>query len=215
MAKNSMIMLKTSWLGNKRLTAGKHLKISNQTQEVIPYISIITQTVVLNKYWVRSLLYRTGILDKTSFELQYQLPLYSLYTVASAFYVKDYWLYLWGDKQQSVNEHTQLAKAWRWYKEKGGRYGKSSVEITKTSFVSSSFSDGKTSFDMLHFNNVLNQLWYSGEFDAMENFPKDFSENYICSWLKKAASPATTCDGWKEWAAGFKNQYASFGCQVE
>lgn len=215
MTKCAMVMLKASWLGNERLIAGKHLTVSDQTQEVMPTISLLTQTVVLNKYWVRSLLYRAGMLDGKGFEWTCQMPLYSLYTVASAFYLKDYWLYLWSDKQQSVNEHTQLTKAWRWYKDKDGRYGKTTVEITNTSFISSSFSDEKTGFDMLHFNSILNQLWYDEELDVMENFPKDFSENYICLWLKKAANPAATCDGWKEWTAGFKNQYSSLGCHVD
>ena len=216
MLKDNLAMVKTGWLGNDRLISGHIKQLSEAVEEVIPSISLATQIIVLNKFWVRTIIHKTGLLDKSNFDFDYQLPLYSLYTVASAFFAKDYWLYLWSDKQENVNEFIQLKKAWQWYKGKGGRYGKTRHESTKTSFITSatnSFSN--TNFDIFHFNSVINEAWLEGSFDSMENFPNDFSEAYVCSCLELAANPQATFEGWKVWASKFKHQYISFGCQVD
>lgn len=213
MAANGLDLVKISWLGNEKVITGTKKPIGKQLEEIIPHIPLASELLVLNKYGARTVLASLGLL-RSDFKLQ--LPVYTLYGVASAFFTKKYWLYLWEGAQLHADELKQLQKAGQWYKEQHGRYAKSLVELTKTSFTTSATNMYKgVELDIFVFNHLLNQAWLRGRLDAMANFPKDFDQSYIGGILTEAGDPRASAGEWGKWIQKFKAQYVGFGCEVE
>lgn len=149
MQARQIAMVKLSWLGNKTLIAGEKRLINEQMEEIVPTIPFASKAIFLNKYRIRSVLYRLGVLRLMKSDFKYQLPFYSLYSVASAFFDKQYWLYLWNDALTKVDEGRQLRKAAQWLQTKDSRYAKTRTEVTKTSFISSPTCQLRSSMNML------------------------------------------------------------------
>ncbi|RYE17275.1 MAG: hypothetical protein EOP45_16065 [Sphingobacteriaceae bacterium] len=209
-------MIKISWLGNNRVVMGQKNVLNEQIEEIIPHIPFVSNLVVLNKFNVRSILQKLGLLRFIRNDFQLQLPIYSLYGVASAFFTKKYWLYLWQGEQTHVNEVQQLQKAGQWYKRHHRRYAKSRVELTRTSFITSTTNMYKgIDLDIFVFNYYLNEAWLHGELEPMQNFPHDFSQVYLGSILTETGDTRVSVQEWKKWIQKFKAQYLSFGCEVE
>ncbi|HEX8327815.1 MAG TPA: hypothetical protein VF629_09760 [Hymenobacter sp.] len=209
-------LVKISWLGNPSVIMGEKKPVGSQLEEIEPAIPLASELLVLDRFKVRSLLQSLGVLRFMRGDFQRQLPLYTLYGVASAFFTKAYWMHLWAGEQAFVDEVQQLQKAGQWYKQQRGRYAKSRVELTKTSFITSVSNMYKgVEFDIFAFNHHLNQAWLHGRLDAMENFPKDFSESYLGDILTATRDPRVRVVEWQKWIHLFKAKYLSFGCEVE
>ena len=216
MSREHLDLVKISWLGNPKVITGKKVPLGEQLEEIIPHIPRASELLVLNRFGVRSVLRRLGLLRLLRRDFELQLPVYTLYGVASAFFSKAYWLHLWADKQHHVDEVQQLQKAGQWYRHRGGRYAKSRVELTKTSFITSTSNMyAGVNLDIFVFNHYLNQAWLRGELEAMENFPRDFSQPYLGRFLTATGDPRTTVAEWAKWIERFKAQYVGFGCEVE
>ena len=216
MTTQQLDMVKISWLGNPEVITGRKVPMGEQLEEIIPHIPLASELLVLDKLGVRSALKRLGLMRLLRRDFQLQLPVYTLYGVASAFFTKRYWLYLWQDAQAHVDEVQQLQKAGQWYKQQHGRYGKSRVELTKTSFITSTTNMYKNiNLDIFVFNFHLNEAWKDGRLDSMQNFPADFSQSYLGAILQATADARVNVTEWAKWIQKFKAQYLSFGCEVE
>ena len=61
-------------------------------------------------------------------------------------------------------------------------------EKMKTTFKSSAsghYHDYNITLSIDKVNHILNEAWLREELDVMENYPKDFSDDYIKSFLDK------------------------------
>ena len=209
-------MVKISWLGNPDVITGHKVPVGEHLEEIIPHIPLTSKLLVLNKLGVRSALKKLGLMRLLRRDFQLQLPVYTLYGVASAFFTKRYWLYLWQGEQAHVDEVRQLQKAGQWYKQQRGRYAKSRVELTKTSFITSTTNMYKgVELDIFAFNYYLNEAWRLGRLDSMQNFPADFSQDYLGAILQATGDTRVSPTEWAKWIQKFKAQYLSFGCEVE
>lgn len=84
----------------------------------------------------------------------------------------------------------------------------------KTTFQSSatnSYHSYGFDFDVNLFNHLINEAWLAGDFDALENFPKDFSTEYFETFIKEKIN----IQEFKKWTECFKNQYRNLGCEIE
>jgi hypothetical protein len=209
-------MVKLSWLGNKTLIRGEKRRINEQMEEIVPTIPFASKAIFLNKYRIRSVLYRLGVLRLMKSDFKYQLPFYSLYSVASAFFEKKYWLYLWNDALTKVEEGRQLQKAARWLQTTNSRYAKTKTEVTRTSFITSATNEFKeANLDIIRFNHHLNQAWLHDDLDTMQNFPADFEPAYLRQFLDAAQDERSTYVEWLKWVKKFKLQYQRIGCEVD
>ncbi|MBF9222155.1 glycosyltransferase family protein [Hymenobacter ruricola] len=216
MRQHRLATIKLSWLGNPRLVPGRRLPLAENLEELVPEIPLATRLVFLNELRVRSVLFRLGLLRFFKPDLEYQLPLYALYSVASAFFDKSYWLHLWEDSQVSIDEAQQLRRAVQWQRQHRPRFAKSQREVTKTSFITSATNMfAGVDFDVFRFSYHLNQAWLRGELDAMRGFPRDLPEDYLRTFLEAAHDPRTTYSEWTRWTGCFKAQYQRLGCQTE
>jgi glycosyltransferase involved in cell wall biosynthesis len=209
-------MVKISWLGNNTLVEGEKRQINEHMEEIVPAIPFASQAIFLNKYRIRSVLYRLGILRLMKSDFKYQLPFYSLYSVASAFFDKQYWLYLWNDALTKVDEGRQLRKAAHWLQTTKSHYAKTKTEVSRTSFITSATNEFKeANLDVIRFNHHLNQAWLRDELDAMQNFPADFEHTYLGRFLDAAQDERSTYAEWLKWIKQFKLQYQRIGCEVD
>jgi glycosyltransferase involved in cell wall biosynthesis len=216
MESHRLDMVKISWLGNDDVITGRKVLVGKQLEEIIPHIPLASELLVLDKFGVRSALKKMGLMRLIRNDFQLQLPVYTLYGVASAFFTKKYWLHLWQGEQARVDEVQQLQKAGQWYNRHKGRYAKSRQELTKTSFITSTTNMYKgVGLDIFAFNYHLNEAWLHGQLDAMQQFPKDFSQEYLGNILTATGDPRTDVREWAKWIKRFKAQYVSFGCEVE
>lgn len=216
MEEQGLDMVKISWLGNNDVITGQKKPIGEALEEIIPHIPLASDLLVLDRYKVRSVLEKLGLMRLVRNDFQLQLPVYTLYGVASAFFTKKYWLYLWDGGQARVDEVQQLRKAGQWYKQHQGRYGKSRKELTKTSFITSTTNMYKgVDLDIFAFNYHLNEAWLQGKLNPLQNFPKDFNQEYLGSILTATGDTRTDVGEWAKWIQKFKAQYVSFGCEVE
>jgi glycosyltransferase involved in cell wall biosynthesis len=216
MRQHQLATIKLSWLGNPRLVPGQRVPLANNIEELVPEIPLATQLIFLNRLRVRSILFRLGLLRFFKPDLEYQLPLYALYSVAAAFFNKNYWLYLWEDSQTSIDEAEQLRRAVQWRRMHQPRFAKTQREMTKTSFTTSATNMFPgVDLDIFRFNYHLNEAWLRGDLDVMQAFPRDLPEEYLRPLLEKTNDPRTTYPEWQRWTTSFKEQYQQLGCEVE
>lgn len=156
-----------------------------------------------NSFKLKDRLFRLGILPK-----YWRNELWKMYDIPMAMTRKDYLLYLWKDKYKRVIEDLQLANAVSWdFKTKGkAKYTllkKRAMDFTARSSASFNAFNIKEHFDLIRFNYILNELWYENEFNEYENYPKDFSINYIENILLQKEGE-DFANKWKKWTEGLE-----------
>ncbi|MDR2121579.1 MAG: glycosyltransferase [Flavobacteriaceae bacterium] len=221
MTKENISLLKLGWLGNTTLSDGcTHYKINSDITAVHPNLFtapfFIMNGFFFNKFKFFSLLYKLGLVTNET-----KSKYWVLNSILMGMYKKEYWLEIWKNANGKVDEKQQLLNASMYYrKHKKNRtlIAQLTTEAMKTTFISSatnSYHSYGYKFDVNRFNHIINEKWNNDEFDPLENFPKDFSERYISSFLDDAKNEKATSSEWKKWAEKFKAQYRDQGCEVD
>lgn len=205
-------ILKLFWGGNTKLVRGFKKKIANDIEQVFPETTLLTKLLIQNKFKIRSILDRCRLLDKTNY-----LSVYSLYSVAAAFYSRDYWLYLWRNASENVNENVQLLNALEWRQNNPDtKYCKMVEQYTRTSFLTSATNNfSNVPLDVMQVNHYLNEYWLNGQLDSYRNMPHDFPIEYISNLLGATPPGKSLNQKWLDWVREFKLQYQKIGCVVD
>lgn len=213
-------LLKLGWLGNNIENEYCELsEISNNITSLKPKNLFTSNKFVMdlfmyNKYKFFTILYKLGLVDNKT-----KLKYWSLNSILMGLYQKNYWLSIWEDAKGKVDEKQQLRNAAAWYhKNKKAIFARTNEEVLKTTFKSSatgSYHEYGNHFDVNRMNFILNEAWLNKDFDAMQNYPKDFSDDYIKSFLDKENHPDAQYDEWFKWAEKFRQQYRNLGAEVE
>lgn len=220
MISNKIPLIKLGWLGNYSDDKNCNLKvISDKLTTVIPKTLFTSNKFVMdlfmyNKFKFFTILYKLGLVDNTT-----KRKYWSLNSILMGLYYKDYWLEIWKDAKGKVDEKQQLRNAAAWYNDnKSALFARTNKEYLKTTFKSSatgSYHKYGFNFDVNRMNHILNEAWLNNEFDAMQNYPKDFSDSYIKQFLDKVNHPDAQFDEWFKWADKFRNQYRNLGAEVD
>ncbi|MBT1706131.1 glycosyltransferase family 2 protein [Chryseosolibacter indicus] len=216
MRKNNVNITKLFWASSKDIIRGEKTKLNREVELIAPQLPIQNQAfasvLLTNKYRLKSLLIKCNVITSRFF-----LPYYNLYTVSSAIFNKQYWLYLWKDAQELVNESEQLKKALLWMNlHKQRTFAKSPEERIKTSYITTSVNSFRSiHFDFIKFNHYLNQAWFQNKLDVMENFPNDFTERYLGSFIQSQNDSSCSITQWKRWVKAFKSQFTSMGLTTD
>lgn len=185
---------------------------NNIPKELFLSNPLIMDLFFYNKYKFFTICYKLGIFDNYT-----KQKYWALNSILMGFWQKDYWLSVWKDAQGKVDEKQQLRNAAVYYKnhQKNPNFvARLSQEAMKTTFQSSatnSYHEYGFDFDVNLFNHLLNEAWYRGDFDAMQNFPKDFSLEYIKPFIAEKIK----VEEYDKWVEQFRNQYRNIGCDVE
>lgn len=213
-------LLKLGWLGN--YSDDKNLEISKlnfnviKTQPINLFTSnkLVMDWLMYNKFKFFTILYKLGWVDN-----QTKRKYWAINSILMGLYQKEYWLAIWKDAKGKVDEKQQLRNAAVWYnKNKKAVFARTNEEVLKTTFKSSatgSYHEYGDHFDVNRMNYIFNEAWLKGEFNAMENYPKDFSDNYIKTFLDKENHPDAQSVEWQKWAEKFKQQYRNLGAEVD
>jgi len=214
-------MLKLCWLGNSKLLPEK--TISNNKQYSIYSPNLYIQNPYLfnlifriDRFKIRKILTFLRFYSEERF-----LKYYTIYATSGAIFKKKYFLNLWKNHKNSVDEGLQLLNAVKFInkKKKSSNFGFSNNELMKTGFLSSASNQNKeyenVAIDMFTFNKIINEAWYKNAFDAMENYSNDLNAEKIEELLINSNNPLAQVSEWKKWVQAFKNQYISFGCKID
>lgn len=165
-----------------------------------------------NKFKFFSLLYRLGLVDHLTQQKYWQLN-----SILMGVWQKDYWLYVWKNVHVKVDEKMQLQNAAVWFHEHKKNLNivaMSREESMKTTFQSSatnSYHKSDFDFDVNYFNHLINEAWFNESFDAMQNFPQDFSLTYLEQFLDEKIK----VEEFQKWVAQFKDLYRNLGAIVD
>ncbi|WP_313373405.1 hypothetical protein [Chishuiella sp.] len=151
-----------------------------------------------NSFNLRNNLMKYNLLPK-----YWRNELWKMYDIPMAMTRKDYLLHIWKDKYKRVVEDLQLVNAVSWDFKTNGKHKytllKNRVmDTTVRSSASFNSFNIQDNFDLIKFNYILNELWYNDEFNEYENYPKDFSVDYIYDILLKKENKEFA-DKWKKW----------------
>ena len=216
--KHNISLLKLGWLGNQKDDQWVNIKsIDKEIYSIYPKKLFLSSPIIMdwffyNKFKFFTTFYRLGIFDNYT-----KLKYWSLNSILMGFWRKDYWLSIWKDSQGIVDEKQQLRNAANYYKkyrQNSNFISRLETEKMKTTFQSSatnSYHKYGIDFDVNHFNYLMNEAWLNGHFDAMQNFPKDFSIEYFEEFLDEKIN----ITNFHHWVEKFKNQYKNLGCNVE
>lgn len=209
-------MFKMFWLNNQNIIKSRVLRSNNQFVAYLP--ELLTKNPLFFKLVFNS--HKFGIskffqrLNINSY--QNLLPYYSIYSVAGVIYSKDYFLSLWKNHNNLVNEKLQIFNALHYLKHNEGTFIRSQKELLKTSFLSSATNFYKNnqgfSFDMMLFNDLLNEKWFENELEVTQNLESDLCETTISSFLEAKKNPKISNENWIKWKNDFKNQFVVIGC---
>lgn len=209
-------LLKISWQGISSKGLSVENPLTKNILQILP-IKMITPSkkmihnIFFNKWKIKSILHRLGIIDATLFK-----KYYLLISISMGIYKKEYWLKTWENIDGDYMELNQLSNV-------GSKYNKNTIiarsneEFLKTTYISSAtMHDHKTSsdFDIDYFNFILNEEWYNFQLDPYNNFPNDFSEKYIENFLEKYNYKEASVIDWRYWRNDFKQYFINAGAKV-
>lgn len=218
MEKFQIHLLKMGWLGNFNDDEFVEIsKLSEDINRIVPKklftsIPLVMDWFMYNKYRFFSFLYKLKWVNNLTYQKYWVLN-----SILMGLYRKEYWLYIWKDAKGKVDEKQQLRNASSWYhhhKKNLNFTARLSQEVMKTTFASSatqSYHDHDSNFDVNYYNFLLNEAWFNNHFDSLQNYPKDFSREYLEGFLDSKIDKIA----WKNWVENFKNQYKQLGCDVE
>lgn len=216
--RNNISLLKLGWLNNYKDDQWLNLSpIDKQLTAVQPKDLFLSSPIIMdwffyNKYKFFTIGYKLKLFDNYT-----KLKYWALNSILMGFWQKDYWLYIWKDAYGKVDEKQQLRNAaiyYRNHKNNPNFIARLKDEALQTTFQSSatnSYHEYGFDFDVNLFNHLINEAWSKGDFDAMQNFPKDFSLDYFTPFIDGKIK----IEEYRKWVEQFKNQYRNLGCNVE
>lgn len=211
-------LLKLGWLGNLEERKDLHLKSisenieSAQPKDLIFLPKKLMEAFFYNHFKFFSVLYKLGLVDNYT-----QRKYWALNSILMGFFNKEYWLEIWKAMDGKVDEKRQLVNAslvYKKHKNNPNFISRLKTEAMKTTFQSSAtnaYHEYGFDFDVNQFNYLINEAWLNDDFDAMQNFPKDFSLDYLKSFVAEKINFAE----FEKWVDQFKVQYRNLGCQLE
>ncbi len=218
MKNNKIELLKLGWFGN--FSDEKNINLSSITEDILGIVpkklflssQFIMDCFMFNRFKFFTVLYKLGLVDNNT-----QKKYWVLNSIAMGIYRKNYWLHIWKNSKGKVDEKQQLSNAAAYYhqnKKNPNTLARLKNEVLKTTFQSSatnSYHQYNIHFDVNYFNHLINEAWLSESFDAMENFPKDFSFNYFAKFIDDKIN----LEEFRNWVFKFKEQYRNLGANVD
>ena len=219
---DGLIFVKLFWLGNDKLKQSRSYFLKNDLVVFEPNLFLRNPLLYLfvfykfNRFKIRKLLKALHIHTH-----ERALSYYSIYAVAGVVFKKDYFLSLWDNHNNVIDEGLQLYNAVRYLNsnKKTIAFARSNTEIVNTGFLSSATNQFKkyegVQVDMFIFNKILNEAWYHEVLDVMQDYPKDLNSRQIKDILEQKSILNLKVSEWEKWVSHFKNQYRSFGCKID
>ncbi|PWA08446.1 glycosyltransferase family protein [Flavobacterium laiguense] len=220
--KDKLLFVKLFWLGNNKLIQCKTQTLKETIVVFEPDLYIKNPGLYKFVFYKYDCFKIRKILKALKIHtFNRALSYYSIYSTAAVMFKKEYFLTLWNDHGNEVDEGLQLYNAVKYLNTNATKiaFAHTKTEIVKTGFLSSATNQFKNyqnvQMDMFLFNKTLNDAWLNVSFDVMQNYPNDLCSLQIESILERVNSQDLRVSEWKKWVNCFKNQFQSFGCKTE
>lgn len=213
----NIALLKMFWLQNNVLVQSKNEKTFGNVILYEP--DVVTKNSFLYRlvFAKHNKLLRKFFTSFGFYSNEKELNYYSLYSVAGAIFKKDYFLHIWNNASENVNEKEQIIKSLEFFNNsRQQRLAKTKTEPLTTGFISSSFEKvNGNEFSMHDFNVTLNEYWFYNQNAFLEDFEEDISTDFIQSILKEKCKSDRYISEWINWVSNFKESYRKIGCIVK
>ena len=149
------------------------------------------------------------------------LAYYTIYAVAGMIFNKDYFVKLWDNNKDKVDEGLQVYNAVKALNKQKGKikFARYTHELLRTGFISSATNQSKEKYagnvDMFVFNKLLNEAWQHGELDTISSLPHDIDTKQIVELLDKNPQANILSKDWISWVENFKSYYINIGCKID
>ena len=213
----NIYLLKLIWLNNPMLIHGNTIKTRGNIKIYKP--NFFSKRPLLHRfifgttrYNIRKIMSVCKLYSKDR-ALQY----YSIYGVAGAIFKKDYFLNLWNNHQNEVDENLQLKNAVKFlYKNSNIQFGRTSQEFVETGFLSSASNKNFVigNFDVFVLNKILNEAWFVDKFDMTDDVSEDLVVSKIVAILSIENNFRAAVQDWNKWVFLFKQQFQKIGCNI-
>ena len=219
---NNVVLTKLYWIGNS---------IINQNKKETPLKDIILLkpnlfTTIPSLYYFIFYKFDRFKIRKTLRFLKINtdekhLAYRSIYAVAGMIFNKDYFVKLWDNHQNTVDEGLQLYNAVKVLNSEKDKikFARYNHEILKTGFMSAATNQHKENYavdiDMFMFNKLLNENWLNGKLDVLSSLPNDIALNEIIRVLDNDTEKNISSKNWMLWVESFKSYYIKIGCKID
>lgn len=216
---DSITLLKLFWLGNPKLIQSKSVLEKENYTVYDPKLytkSPLLYTIAFFRF--NRLKFREIFEFLNVYSYEKFLGYYAIYGVAGVVFKKEYFLALWSNHKNRIDEGLQLNNAVRFLSKNKTTFAHTNNEVVKTGFLSSAtnqFKDFGVAVDMFLFNKIINEAWFSNQLDVMQNYPNEIEVATIEVILQKENNPKILPKDWLQWVASFRNQYQNFGCKID
>jgi hypothetical protein len=215
MRQNQIVIAKLFWGNSVKMISGAKQNINADLEIISPELPldspILLKPFLMNVFKIRSVFLKMRVLKP-----DHLLSYYTLYTVSSAIFRKDFWLHCLQDAREKINEPHQLYRALEWHKSRPQvNFGKTINEKMTTSYITSTLNTYREiSFDMIRFNSIMNELWMKRKMDVMQNFPLDFTPVYLKELANLPLTGPTGWRSWQDWIKAFQHEFHIAGIQL-
>ncbi|MGJ1248433.1 glycosyltransferase family 2 protein [Sphingobacterium sp. UBA7038] len=208
--KNDISFFKLRWWANDKMISGKYTEVEKNLGLMDVKLPLRYELLVKNKYFLHSICILLRIMPQNYF-----VPLYSIYDVGGQIFSKEFYLNIWPEKQDRIEEMIQLGNAATWFrKDRSKQIGRSLHEMLNTTFRSSATGNKeKLGFSMDQCNTIWNNAWLEGKFDPLKNFPEDFPIDYLSSFLTPYLSK-NEIDSWITWSNNWESHFKEMGSKI-
>jgi hypothetical protein len=217
MIQDNIYFLKLFWLNNQKLIYGKTKKVKNQMLVYEP--SVFAKNPLLHRliFGITRFGNRKMMQLLNLYSEDRALNYYSIYGVAGAIFKKEYFLNLWHDHKNLVDENLQIINAVKfWSQNPEMQFARTTSEYLATGFSSSATNKffNPNQFDVFAFNKLLNDAWLADEIDVFDNLPDDLNDLKVKEILLKSKHKNVKMEDWVKWVDIFKKQFQDIGCKI-
>lgn len=219
---NNVVLTKLYWIGNSKINQNK--KETCVKNIVLLKPKLLTTIPALyyfifykfDRFKIRKILRLININTD-----ERQLAYRTIYAVAGMIFNKYYFVKLWNNHQNGVDEGLQIYNAVKVLnKEKENlQFARYKHEILKTGFMSSATNQHKEEYavdiDMFVFNKMLNEAWLNNQLEVISSLPDDISGKEIAKILDNHPQKNISSKDWMLWVKSFKSYYIKIGCKID
>ena len=218
--KENVIFLKLIWIGSPMVIQSKETIQKNNFIVLKPKLFT---TIPFLYYFIFYKFDRFKIRKTLRFlkinTQKKHLAYYTIYSVAGMVFNRDYFVSLWNNHENNIDEGLQIYNALKFLRKNKNQFARFNNQVLRTGFMSSATSQYKERFgenvDMFVFNKIMNEAWLMDKMDVTSSLPKDIDQEVIVSILDNDLEKRILSKNWIVWMNNFKKQYESIGCKID
>lgn len=221
-AQNNVALTKLYWIGNATINQNKK---ETQLKNIVLLKPKLLTVIPALYYFIFYKFDRFKIRKTLRFLKintdEKQLAYRTIYAVAGMIFNKNYFIKLWDNHQNTVDEGLQVYNAVKTFNAEKGKikFARYNHEILKTGFMSAATNQHKEDYtanvDMFAFNKLMNEAWFYDKLDVIISLPNDINAQEIVRILNDDPQKRILPTDWINWIDSFKGYYLKMGCKID